>query len=136
MKNSVAFVVLFAPIFLFSCSRFEEPAHSQWSDDFTRPVLDGHQDPARYTRVIEPDIYIVLGQRLFGQDDQSALVEVRSGNLTKTLVVPAAVGLKPGDVIRLYLICYRAEEVVDAGGALKAARNACTDNILVVSRRK
>ena len=129
MRKISAFIVLFAPVFSFSCSRFEEPAGDRRFDDFAGPVLDGSQDPARYTRVIEPDTYVVLGQRPFGYNDLSALVVARSGLVTKTFVVPAAMGLKTGDVVRLHLLCYRAEEEV-AGSRLKAAKNSCTDVVI------
>jgi len=143
MKGFSVLIVLFVSTFPFSCSRLEEPANDHRTDptdrrfdDFTSPVLDGFQDPGRYTVVLHPDVYVVLRARPYGYNDLSALVVARSGLVTRTFVAPAAMGLKTGDVIKVFLFCYRAEEESDATGALKAAKNACTDYILVESRGK
>lgn len=126
MKNVMALFVLFVSLFLVSCSRSEDLG----GDDLTYPALDGVQHPARYTRVIAPDMFVVQGVHRFGHDDMFALVVARSGLTAKTFVVPAATKLKAGDVIKVFLLCYRAEEEYDASGSLKTARNACADVVI------
>jgi len=129
MKKTSFSIVLLVSIFLASCGRSGDPTKGL-CDEGRGAVLDGQKDPALCTLVIEPDIYVVLGARPFGYDNLSALVEVRSGRITRTVVVPATMELKTGDVVRVHLLCYRAYEESGSGLRPKTAKNACADVVI------
>ncbi len=98
------------------------------------PLLQGDTpDPKPHTDVAPApinDLFIVIKVRPYGHKDMLGLAVVEDGTRERsTLIVPSAMGLKNGDVVRLQQVCYRANEKYSSEKTL-TVRDACTDIVV------